>query len=79
MTSGRASEEKEAPLASFGDFSEELVLMLEPSPLALFLLDFLLNNPIMNDGGVQLRLPGLTDCRNGSRMKGQKISEMTAS
>jgi hypothetical protein len=54
LTSGRASEEKEVPLASFGDFREELVLMLEPSPLALFLLDFLLNNPIMTYwGGVQ--------------------------
>ena len=51
LTSGRASEEKEAPLASFGDFSEELVLTLEPSteaPLVLLLLDFLLNNPMSN-------------------------------
>ena len=47
LTSGRAREEKEAPLASFGDFSDELVLMLEPSPLALFLLDFLLNKPMV--------------------------------
>ena len=49
LTSGRANDEKEAPLASFGDFNDELVLMLAPSPLALLLLDFLLNNPIVND------------------------------
>ena len=52
MTSGRASDEKEAPLESFGDFDEELALdrfvPLAEVSLVLILADFRLNNPILD-------------------------------